>query len=130
MVDVDGSHEHQIDEAAFLGWPRGRRTAGGSPGFTPTPTSADRPSSASLTPTARTPRCSRWRSCRSSGLQWDAQAPCVGWSADGRYVIGILTPDNTFADRLIELDPDTGESQIIAAPPPFVMAWSQQRLAP
>ena len=62
------------------------------------------------------------------GLHVGRQAPCVGWSADGRYVIGILTPDNSFADRLIELDPDTGESQIIAAP--GLVSWTQQRLAP
>ena len=128
MVDVDGSHEHQIDEAAFLGsaaWsPDGRRLA-----WLHADADLSRPAelrvadadgaNAKVFPLAELPQF--W-------LQWDAQAPCVGWSADGRYVIGILTPDNTFADRLIELDPDTGESQIIAAP--GLMSWNQQRLAP
>ena len=61
-------------------------------------------------------------------LAWDTDAPFVSWSADGKYVIGVLTLDGANVDRLIQFDPDTGESQIIEAP--GLRAWSQQRLAP
>ncbi len=55
-------------------------------------------------------------------------APCVGWSADGKQLIGILTAIDGTADRLIEIDPATGDSTII--PTPGLRAWVQQRLAP
>ena len=128
MVDADRSDEHQIDEAAFLGsaaWsPDGQRLAwlhadadlsqlaelrvAGADG-----------TNARVFPLAELPQFR---------MNWDTWAPSVGWSVDGQYVIGILTPDNSFADRLIELDPNTGESHIIAAPGLF--SWTQQRLAP
>ena len=62
------------------------------------------------------------------GLPYDSYSPCVGWTADGRRVVAILTNDNSVVDRLIEIDPDSGDPLFIDAPDP--RAWSQQRLAP
>ena len=62
------------------------------------------------------------------GLPYDSYSPFVGWTADGRRVVAILTNDNSVVDRLIEIDPDGGDPLFIDAP--GTRAWTQQRLAP
>ena len=128
MVDVDGSNEHQVDEAGFLGspaWaPDGRWLA-----WLHVDEGLSRPAEYRLADTDGTNvRVLPLPGARQFDLYWDRWAPAVGWSADGRYVIGTLTSDGSSVDRLIEFDPDSGDSQIIAAS--GIGAWSQQRLAP
>src|SRR4029079_9058710 len=62
------------------------------------------------------------------GMPYDSYSPCVGWTADGRRVVAILSNDNSVVDRLIEIDPDGGAPLFIDAP--GTRAWTQQRLAP
>ena len=58
----------------------------------------------------------------------DSYSLAIGWSADGKQVIGIVTSDAAMADGLIQVDPGTGASAIL--PAPGLWAWTQQRLAP
>ena len=128
LVDVTGVNEHKIDEADHLGapaWaPDGKRLA-----WTHLPADLSQPAEYRVVDAdGNNVRQFPLPAASQVELAWDTDSPFMNWSADGEYLIGVLTPDGANVDRLIQLDPDSGESQIIAAP--GLRAWTQQRLAP
>ena len=128
MVDVDGANEHLVDRGAFVGsqsWsPDGKRIAwlhaSADPSLPAEVDVADADGS--------NVRRYAHEGVPRMAIDYDGNAPAVGWSADGRYVIGILTVPNGDANRLIEIDAETGAETVIAVP--GLRAWTQQRLAP
>ena len=128
MINVDGSNERLVDLDTYVGspaWsPDGQWIAWldvtwdlNLPGrYTIADTDAHR--------VTRYPR----DGAPTRDGQLDGQSPSIGWSADGKRLIGILTGIDGTANRLIEIDPATGDSTII--PTPGLRAWVQQRLAP
>ena len=128
MVDVDASNEHLVDAGAFVGsatWsPDGQRLA-----WLHAVADLSKPAEIDVAD-ADGKNIKRFANdgLPQFGLPYDSYSPCVGWTADGRRVVAILTNDNSVVDRLIEIDPDGGDPLFVDAPD--TRAWTQQRLAP
>jgi hypothetical protein len=128
MVDVDGSNEHLVDEAEFLGsasWsPDGQRLA-----WLRAVADLSKPGEIDVADAdGRNINRFAYDGVPQFGLAYDSYSPCVGWTADGRRVVAILSEDNSVVDRLIEIDPDGGDPLFIDVR--GTRAWTQQRLAP
>jgi len=128
MVDVDASNEHRVDAAAFLGsatWsPDGQRLA-----WLHAVADLSHPAEIDVAQADGTNiKRFAYDGLPKFGMPYDSYSPCVGWTADGRRVVAILSNDNSVVDRLIEIDPDGGAPLFIDAP--GTRAWTQQRLAP
>ena len=128
MVDVDASNEHLVDAGSFVGsatWsPDGQRLA-----WLHAVADLSKPAEIDVADAdGRNIQRFANDALPQFGLPYDSYSPCVGWTADGRRVVAILTNDNSVVDRLIEIDPDGGDPLFIDAP--GMRAWTQQRLAP
>ena len=128
VIDSDGSDEHLIDSGAFVGgasWsPDGKRLA-----WLHADTNLDHPAAIVIADAdGRNVHAFPYAGIPRHGLAYDAYALCVGWSVDGKQVVGILTSDGAVVDRLLQIDPDTGATVIFDTP--GLRAWNQQRLAP
>ena len=128
VIGIDGSDEHLIDDASFVGAPSWSPD-GSLLAWLHSSADLDAPgefdvADADGTNVRRYPH----EGVPRHGLAYDAYSPCVGWSADGKFVIGVLTSDGDVIDRLIQIDPAGGEPVVIAAS--GLTSWNQQRLAP
>ena len=128
MIDADGSHEHLVDQDTYVGvpsWsPDGQWIAWLHASWD---TSLQADYSITDSDGHRLTRYPH-EGVHPGRAKYDGQSPSLGWSADGKRLIGVLTATDGTADRLIEIDPATGDSTII--PTPGLRSWVQQRLAP
>jgi Tol biopolymer transport system component len=128
MINADGSNEHVVDQDAFVGtpsWsPDGQWVAWLHASWD---TSLPADFAIADTDAHRLTRFPH-EGAHPGRANLDGQSPSLGWSADGKRLIGVLTAVDGTADRLIEIDPATGDSTIISTP--GLRAWVQQRLAP
>ncbi|HEY6569498.1 MAG TPA: hypothetical protein VIZ22_04370 [Candidatus Limnocylindrales bacterium] len=128
VINIDGSDERQIDSGSFVGgasWsPDGQRLA-----WLHSDANLDHPAAIVIADDdGSNPRSYPNAGIPRHGLAYDAFSLCVGWSVDGKQVVGILTSDGIVADRLLQIDPDNGKTVILDTP--GLRAWNQQRLAP